>query len=71
MHVTKTETELDNWNFYFNSRSLALIALVLFSFCRSPDFKSPTGPTKNLERLYNQVVVWLFGWLVVRLQRWL
>ena len=24
---------------------------------RSPDFKSPIGPTKNLERLYNQVVV--------------
>ena len=25
--------------------------------CRSPDFKSPIGPTKNLERLYNRVVV--------------
>ena len=29
--------------------------------CRSPDFKSPIDPTKNLERLYNQVVVCLFG----------
>ena len=34
------------------------------SNCRSPDFKSPVGPTKNLERHYNRVVVCLFGWLV-------
>ena len=32
--------------------------------CRSPDFKSPTGPTKNLERHYNRVVGWSVGWLV-------
>ena len=39
--------------------------------CRSPDFKSPIDPTKNLERLYNRVVVWSVGWSVSRLQRWL
>jgi hypothetical protein len=27
--------------------------------------KVPTGPTKNLERLYNRVVVWSFGRSVV------
>ena len=35
--------------------------------CRSPDFKSPTGPTKNLERLYNRVVGCSVGWLVATL----
>ena len=39
--------------------------------CRSPDFKSPTGPTKNLERHYNRVVVCLVGRSVGWLQRWL
>ena len=35
--------------------------------CRSPDFKSPIGPTKNLERHYNQVVGWSVG---CSSQRW-
>ena len=35
-------------------------------YCQSPDFKSPTGPTKNLERHYNRVVVCLVGCLVSR-----
>ena len=39
--------------------------------CQSPDFKSPIGPPKNLETLYNQVVVrslfvvWSFATLVI------
>ena len=41
---------------------LALVQYKAENF-RSPDFKTPIGPTKNLERLYNQVVVWLlFGY---------
>ena len=32
---------------------------LIYTNCRSPDFKSPIGPTKNLERHYNRVVVWL------------
>ena len=43
----------------------------LLNYCRSPDFKSPIGPTKNLKRHYNRVVGCLVGCLVGRLQRWL
>ena len=36
-------------------------------YCRSLDFKSPIGPTKNLERLYNCVVGCSFVWSVATL----
>ena len=43
----------------------------IHAYCRSPDFKSPIGPTKNLERHYNRVVVCSVGRSVGWLQRWL
>ena len=36
-------------------------------YCQSLDFKSPIGPTKNLERHYNQVVVCSVGCLFATL----
>ena len=55
---------LSLYAFKYLQCSVTLLSQGWKYYCRSPDFKSPTGPTKNLERLYNQVVVWLFGCLV-------
>ena len=37
------------------------------TICRSPDFISPIGPKKHLERLFNRVVVWSIGCLFATL----
>ena len=39
------------------NKAKAISAKLLDLNCQTPDFNSPTGPTKKLERHYNRVVV--------------